>query len=118
MKTEKRIEDYLPYYIGCDVEYYDINNNVRRDILTWRLLEFAGAFKIKPILRPLSSMTEQEKLEYNKLSWHGTDGVHAIIVSSDTPESFRYLLSKHFDIFNLHEASLCLFEEELKWKER
>jgi hypothetical protein len=65
---------------------------------------------IKPILRPLSDMTEEESkeigfwgvwhdVEFNALAW---DDVHW------SPEDFRILLSHHFDLFNLIPEGLAI----------
>lgn len=91
--------------------------------------------EIKPILRPLSSMTEEEQIFVCHLSmpagWIGvklfeatdddwamrirmpndsTDGSRSLYVSKKkfTPELTRYLLSKHFDLFGLIESGLAI----------
>ncbi len=63
---EKRIEDYLPFYIGCpceikvkeghDIEYEDGINKVDGFMVDW-LQEFEY---VKPLLRPLSDMKVAE----------------------------------------------------------
>lgn len=71
---------------------------------------------IKLILRPLSSMTEEEMKEFGILEMNyeicktprGWYGFKAI------PEEFHWLLSKGFDIFNLRENNECLYESDLK----
>jgi hypothetical protein len=95
---------------------------------------FFGDDYIVPILRPLSSMTEEEAIEVARVSeWEGhfrdvkvtKSKFDDLIVSWDgMPESreefnatgeffycaeqFLYLLSKHFDLFNLIEEGLAI----------
>lgn len=56
---------------------------------------------IKPYLRPMSSMTEEEKEELVKEFW----GSHTI---KDRFEEVCWYLSKHFDINGLIEKGLAL----------
>lgn len=95
------IKDYLHLYLGCEamhgkqkvvvcglnINSYCIQNIINVD--TFRIED------IKPILRPLSDMTDKE-------SKH-----HANILKGDT-ESIRYLLSKGFDLFGLIQAGLAI----------
>ena len=70
--------------------------------------------EVKPYLFPLSSMTEEQKKEYN--SWK-----HEVFVCHyeygdvveevelyDSPESFEYLIENHFDYRGLIEKGLAL----------
>ncbi len=67
---------------------------------------------VKLILRPLSSMTEEDIYEYDEIQAKGesvadTDTKFGeILVGS--PECFLWLLSKHFDIFGLIDAGLAI----------
>jgi hypothetical protein len=69
----------------------------------------------KLILRPLSSMTEEELNECNidlgqiLLAQFPKDAGLKFF----TANQFAYLLSKGFDIFNLHESGECLYESDL-----
>ena len=56
---------------------------------------------IVPYLRPMSSMTEEEKEELIKNFW-GSDGIR------DTIEEVDWYLSKHFDIRGLFEKGLAI----------
>jgi hypothetical protein len=62
--------------------------------------------KIKLILRPLSSLTEEESLQADKIhfSAHYSKTPHIRIVAEYT----KFLLDKHFDLFGLIEAGLAL----------
>lgn len=79
-------------------------------------ITFWDAKDFKPILRPLSDKTQEEH-----------DYVHALLkdriinnlgngdlLVTGFAEITAYLLSKHFDLFGLHEASLCLYKNDLK----
>lgn len=69
--------------------------------------------KIKPYLLPLSSMTEEQKCEYNRLkhdvpTYHYEYGdVVDEIELYDSPISFEYLIENHFDVFDLIPLGLA-----------
>lgn len=70
---------------------------------------------IKPHLRPMSSMTEEERKEYHKLcnidEEYGVGGNPVIIAIHDTPESLDYLNSIHVDYRMLIPRDLALSTE-------
>lgn len=151
----KKIEDYLHLYLGCEVR---TNDTAMDTILRGRtgtfvgftdesrtsvIMKFragpdgrAGLWNIKPLLRPLSDMTEQEAIEFCCLhytiqntikyaSWddgrdtrYGKPRVYfettgfkqsgSIPLDKLMPEGFVYLLSKHFDLFRLIEDGLAI----------
>ena len=86
-------------YTGCLVMYVGMKNP---KVLTGRwlnsLLEKGIMGNIKPILHPLSSMTDGERDEYNKVYRQAYKTRTLDIVNAATT---NYLLSKHFDLFNL-----------------
>jgi hypothetical protein len=117
---EKRIEDYLHLYLGCDVE----STGGKRGKLIWTSYQDTACvvyenddprgrvgYKnyFKPILRPLSDMTEDEKVEFEatKVFVLATP-VHHVGNMQWTPETFRWLLSKQFDLFGLIESGLAI----------
>jgi hypothetical protein len=69
---------------------------------------------IKPFLRPMSSMTEEEKEEFDgfcvidEFAWKGNSEIgyknQAIIMS----DAIEWLLKKHFDIFDLIPKGLAI----------
>ena len=70
--------------------------------------------KVKPYLFPLSSMTEEQKREYNKWKhdipvcrYEYGDAVEEIELY-DSPESFEYLIENHFDYRGLIEKGLAI----------
>lgn len=114
----KEIKDYLHLYLWCmlktefgqSVLYAD--NIYRAKNLNW-----------KPILRPLSDITEEEEFEMTEITglFIGSGFIKAIKENSkyviDVRNSFevtRYLLSKHFDLFNLIEEGLAIDKTKIK----
>lgn len=69
--------------------------------------------KIKPYLLPLSSMTEEQKREYNSLKldlptyYYEYGDIVEKIIFYDTPESFNYLIANHFDYMGLIPMGLA-----------
>lgn len=68
----------------------------------------------KPYLFPLSSMTEEQKKEYNRLK-HEVPVCHyeygepvEEIELYDSPESFKYLIENHFDYYGLIPLDLAI----------
>lgn len=129
----KKREDYLHLYLGCECavsesEYYEAGTGklVRIDIedsqsvvisantlhdRTMYCVE-ADVSDIKPLLRTLSSMTEEEKIELFALRENEAQLFPAIITGLS--ECFRWLLSRHFDLFNLIDAGLAIDKTSIK----
>lgn len=102
------IKDVIHLYLGCEVE----NKKGQRVNLTPMLLAqcLVNKWELeteqwKPILRNLSDMTEEEK---------ETSGKFNVCSNFELAEWFRYLLSKHFDLFNLIESGLAIDKNNLK----
>lgn len=104
---EKKIEDYLHLYKGCETTYgtfvglwegsYYIkrkNGSVERLIIN----------EFKPLLYPLSSLKRKDKKNI-------TSVIGQALYSS---EQFKYLLSHHFDLFGLIDAGLAIDISKLK----
>lgn len=69
---------------------------------------------IKPYLRPLSSMTEEEKKEFDEFvcideeAWNG-DGIQGYINQAEImSDGIDYLLAHHFDYRGLIEKGLAI----------
>lgn len=122
------IKDYLHLYLGCKVEYDDRIGIIHQYYLpagkymegkVWFCsLEEDGnpemscsvaADKVKPILRPLSDMTGEERSTAKELS-NGT------FLYRTCAETTQFLLSKHFDIFGLIESGLAIDKTKLNGK--
>jgi hypothetical protein len=142
---KKDIKDYLHLYLGCETDQGVLIgmvncDNDKEDIQCVCLMKEGGlvngAIKnIKPLLRPLDDMTEEEGYEvlrrqhsYDVMPTQGQyevadrylayrlDYVHRNSkvfyqrrpVVPKTPEATRYLLSKGFDLFQLIESGLAI----------
>jgi hypothetical protein len=144
----KSIKDYLHLYLGCEVQYPDPNGKMITakftgfsrtdgvettykkkpkageavgDYLSWEANGYhnANALHLKPILRPLSSMTEEECYEASVISgkrrvympryWAGEGSARYMYM---TPEQCfkltHYLLSRSFDLFDLIHSGLAI----------
>jgi hypothetical protein len=103
----KKIEDYLHLYLGCGMRYathHEPQNEVY--ILTVENLKEAIEFKDKPILRPLSDMTEEEFYYVEQHKIYQGEIVQTFPLGA--AELTKFLLSKHFDLFGLIEAGLAV----------
>ena len=117
----------LPYGVKCNVPYlkdiralasiqYDAENTLfdfwDNNESYCRLQLFLSEFK--PYLLPLSSMTEEQKREYNRWKYmipvcrYEYGDVVEEIELYDSPESFEYLIQNHFDYRGLIEKGLAL----------
>lgn len=130
MKTE--FKDVAHLYLGCEVEahpkhYEDKAIKGRLDgvVLNRVFVQCFDVFgnpwsenevtsleklpfdKIKPILRPLSDMTEEEKAQLRDfMGW--ARYVEYLKFGLCTPEGVAYLLKQGFDLFNLIPSSQAI----------
>jgi hypothetical protein len=131
-----KIRDILHLYLGakCNVEgigkygWYRLSPAILTSVEN-------GEITVKPILRQLSSMTEEEAKDFCEMEGWGRDLENIVVtdgaidfkrvVGSRTetcitrftrcrPEMFRWLLSKHFDLFNLIPEGLAIDADTLK----
>lgn len=99
----------LPYHCRVFYEYVDDLDNktygYSLTLNTWCIDEFnADKAVVKPYLRPMSSMTEEEKGEYQ--AFFNYDGV-------EYPEEYiDWLNAHHFDYRGLIEKGLALKASE------
>jgi hypothetical protein len=127
-----KIRGYLHLYIGCEGESLIsygfgedadkwvyctlIGINSRRNVVIVKCRDIYGnewedfreipfiRFRLK--LRPLESMTEEERLKFAELKdihWEGK-----LLTVQSMGALTHYLLSKHFDIFGLIKDNLAL----------
>lgn len=146
---KKELKDYLHLYLGCEIigTYRDASGskgyltgitNGGCDCEIQFILEdginveeepyINDIAQVKPILRPLSDMTEDEENEIE--GEYGSYGLgekhlcnalknHDLRYVKKLDEAFgliHYLLSKSFDIFGLIEAGLAIDASTLKQK--
>ena len=105
---KKELKDYLHLYLGCDCYYPPKENGEKGGYIKLLPEMLKYAEQIKPILRPLSDMTEKEKENIGGTDWTSVDGDWEY-----SPETFLFLLSKRFDIFGLIEAGFAVNATEL-----
>lgn len=148
----KQLKDYLHLYLGCEVQFEFTTVVQRKELRNGKLLGIdmggivhevlihchgyhkARLDSIKPILRPLDSMTEEEQificcmhlpndweivrlLEQDEDDWamrlktkDEEADYKTLYVSKKkfTPELFNWLLKNHFDLFNLIPSGLAI----------
>jgi hypothetical protein len=156
------LKDVIQYYIGCRVQldgkeygmlvggdfvpnevnqiYYSILLDGEKDIIIPYNDEFGPNLRIKPLLRPLSDMTEDEAIELAALSewkehfrdvklernqfkdiivtWQGAPETREVFNATGElfycAEQILYLLKKRFDIFNLISSNQAIDLTTLK----
>ena len=98
----KDISARLPYRVKIERTYVDYPTTLHEeDIVSWKI----GEIEIKPYLRPMSSMTEEEEDEY--MVARQKDIAEAYIHA--TPQNaIDWLNSHHFDYRGLIEKDLAL----------
>lgn len=117
----------LPYKVKCQV-YDDPVSYTLSGIIPSRIYQelyfeemdykecdgFIDIKYSKPYLFPLSSMTEEQKREYNNLKhdvlvchYEYGDVVEEIELY-DSPDSFEYLIENHFDVYDLIPLGLAI----------
>lgn len=139
---ENKIEDYLHLYIGCQGKISDGIATINNVDITGVTIDQVnrGSFTCNPILRPLSDMTEEEKMqlirichpekEYPIIKYIDLDK-EVLNFSSKTqrmkyyrifacgfygtwhPEEMKYLLKQGFDLFGLIESGLAIDKTKL-----
>jgi hypothetical protein len=157
----KKLEDYLHLYLGCDVQAdgnlvgkllgYSARGFKEDDVMVFYTVQMSddedywtvfnddrSMDRIKPILRPLSDMTQEEAIETTKpvviygnvrkyevyensfgkkvVSW-GESMREKYVPQDETcyvPRQFVFLLSKHFDLFGLIEAGIAIDKTKIQ----
>lgn len=143
---ERLTEKDLAMYFDCEAMLSNISK--RMVLESWEegkvkiggyLLNYysLGDCDLKPILRPLSDITEEEKIEiikakypslkiksviiYNEFytakveyfSEHLNDWLPSVVNGFLGPEQFKYLISKGFDLFGYIEKGLAIDKTKL-----
>ena len=96
-----------------DIEVYPLNNNIDLDGYDYTIDDFI------PYLRPMSSMTEKERIEFSKLfyKWHDDELFDYIEEGTEfsiwkhkglSPVVFDWLNAHHFDYRGLIEKGLAI----------
>lgn len=139
MKTE--LKDVVHFYLGCEcvdgagsvgkIDTCGFDGYIRTTPLNKHIKVKAFLSGVKPILRPLSDMTEEEGRQY--ATYYGIDGYLSVTITEENgyvkisignsghmaslfplgqygqkPETLVYLLSKGFDLFGLIESGQAI----------
>lgn len=125
----KDINNYLHLYLGCDCMWAIIvpGQEPTFEKCQLKIRELHGVLNnlalCKPILRHLSSMTEEEAAQVNVV---GSAGWRLINPDPEVPTNITlgvvhrqsaevaYLLSKGFDLFGLIDKGLAIDESTIK----
>ena len=118
----KALCGYLPYGVKVNVETTDSNGNEIKDegVLNSVFINEYGMVYIcidgceyelddvKPYLRTMSSMTEEERAEYFTLKHRDKDRVDNIILISEASALMDWLHKKGFDYYGFIPLGLAL----------
>jgi hypothetical protein len=110
----------LPYGVICEILF--VKEELKADYIKY--LQKDTTFQIKPYLRPMSSMTKEERMEFESLNWR----VDELDFNNPwTPngeienvlKGINWLNAHHFDFCNLIERGLAIAvtEENNPYKE-
>lgn len=106
----KEIKELLPLYYGHKCRLWSINYDGQTfeiDGTMIALLSMPDAI-IKPILRPLEDITEEECEEYNRIN----KMIHSVNKTQDQmrteAHAVQYLLSRGLDLFGLIIQNLAI----------
>ena len=115
----------LPYGVHCCV--FNLNKTIKEDndiiygIVGDNIVslksdknEYYMYYQIKPYLRPMSSMTEEEVNEYNELC--GCNAPYPGIVENEVAKFMDWLNAHHFDYRGLIGKGLALEAPEGMYK--
>ena len=108
----KDLSSRLPY--SPIVHIIDEDGTEVDALLTTSTIDNLGKWVVKPYLRPMSSMTEEEKKEYKDLLYcvkYAVDTVYAVNMLTD------WLNAHHFDWRGLINKGLALEAPEGMYKE-
>ena len=110
----------LPYRVICDMWFEGNESDKITEVLKcgglMRLMNSEFNFIVKPYLRPMSSMTEDEKLKYITLTHYNTDD-EGKPYRELTLDALDWLNEHHFDFRGLIPMGLALEAPENMYKE-
>lgn len=108
----KDLSGRLPYKVKVYGNYRYSNGDEIVDDIKIKLLDlsaldwFINGIEIKPYLRPMSSMTEEEEIEYD--ATFDTIKINGHFDSVMTYKSYDWLNEHHFDFRGLIEKGLAI----------
>ena len=118
-KVNEVIENNEKFIYNIDGEYSYITNGksyLTLDIIKMLFNNYLD--EIKPYLFPMSSMTEEQKVEFEKMSELDYDYI-ITQVKNDVPNwtsglnRFNWLIKNHFDVYGLIPMGLAIDATEL-----
>lgn len=121
----KDIKNYLHLYLGCEVEVTDESESWTKTLTGFETRDNGSytawcnitgynshnGYSVKPILRPLSDMTEEEKEELEEYQYDDnvvTLEKYGTVIQSYVPIIFERMLEMQFDLFGLIEAGIAI----------
>lgn len=110
---DKKIEDYLHLYLGCEFQWAGKYNYKLTAFWLSQILKNPDINNIKPILRPLSDMIKKELDEVSEIWIHMSSDKNNSAMQCYAA-SVKYYLSKHFDLFGLIPEGLAIDATTLK----
>jgi hypothetical protein len=116
------VNDYLKYYLGTEVQC-EVGNPDAVIVSAEMAWLHQGRHKyIKPILRSLDDMTEEEARECGNLIYDFSNEPELVSKNGSAfeyhlmPEEFHWLLSRGFDLFGLIDTGLAIEHPSLTSK--
>lgn len=111
----KNFKDYAHLYIGCQM----VSNTTGRHGKLLQVRVDDTDYEAKPILRPLSDMTQEEAKHIidffgKEVTVKGWKSNYETTCLNHNPEFTRWLLSLGFDIFGLIKAGIALDKTTIK----
>ena len=116
--SEKKLQDYLPYYIGCNMIYSSHHEPQNEPyILTFKNIEEAIEFGDRPILRKLEDVSQEEakyiidNYTFGDISIPADEVKFSINITKRLSSNMKiadYLLKQHFDLFGLIDSGLAI----------
>jgi hypothetical protein len=99
----------LAMFIGCEYIGEWDGKTRKLDIGSIPTIVGSRVGDVKLILRPLSDMTDEEKKELCIVrDWPDYKTVMNNLYWKYSPEMFKFLISKHFDVFGWIEKGLAI----------
>jgi len=124
-----KLQDYLPYYLGCDYWTNNSQGNLNAKTLP-DVIDMCDKNRgVQLHLRRLEDMTEEEArgflihakphaeyITHNEYAvhWQYQGSRSEIWFLFGPPAGFHYLLQQHFDLFGLIDAGLAIDAKTLK----
>ena len=114
----KDLSARLPYEVICKIAANDKPCLGDHKLSTFWLDKVTDiCYEIKPYLRPMSSMTEEERLESLEFAWEDDYGRLASY-DENIPKYIDWLNSHHFDYRGLIEKGLAIEAPEGMYKNK